>query len=190
MKLDRLESLYRSMKFHDIERYRFEYKVRVAVFDVFFFTDESPFLLLFGVKAKNFCFDLKVDPSSFVIDHLLDPLTYKGLCKVLELEYDPENKFSPWKFFFEFNSKIPKVAFANQKSKPQDVARYRSFSEEPDKVYFCGWRDNDKRGDKVQNLDKTRALLGEKAYQRCKDKNISSCWTANEKAAIEVTLPP
>jgi Family of unknown function (DUF6037) len=190
MKLDRLEPLYQSMRFHNIERYRFEYKVRVAVFDVFFFTDESPFLLLFGVKAKNFCFELKVDPSSFIIDHQLDPLTYKGLCKVLELEYDPKNPFSPWKFFSEFNSKIPKVAFANQKSKPQDVAQYRSFSEEPDKIYFCGWSDNDKLGKKVQNLDKTRALLGEKAYQRCKTKNISSCWTANEKRAIEVTLPP
>jgi hypothetical protein len=189
MKLDRLEPLYKSMRFHNIERYRFEHKVRVAVFDVFFFTDESPFLLLFGVKAKNFCFELKVK-SGFVIDHQLDGLTYKGLCKVLELEYDPENPFSPWNFFSEFNSNIPKVAFANQKSKPQDVASYRRFSEEPDKVYFCGWRDNDKRDEKVKNLAKTRTLLGEKAYQRCKDKNISSCWTANEKAAIEVTLPP
>jgi Family of unknown function (DUF6037) len=189
MKLDRLTLLYKSMKSQDIERYRLEYKVGKAVFDIFFFTDGSPFLLLFGVKIENFSFELEVMPG-FVINHQLDRDTYKGLCQVLGLEYNPERPFSPWNFFSEFNSRIPQQSSASQKAKPQDVAPYRSFTEEPDKVYFCGWRDNDKRGEKVQNLEKTRALLGEKAYQTCKDKNISSRWTADEKAATEVTLPP
>jgi Family of unknown function (DUF6037) len=191
MKLDRLMSLHRSMKSQHIERYRFEYKVGVAVFDVFFFTDESPFLLLFGVKVENFCFELEVMPG-FDINYRLDHDTYKRLCEVLGLKYDPAHPFSPWNFFFEFNSKIPQKAFAHQQAKPQDVALYRSVAEESDKIYFFGWRDNYRWGTNVQNsnLNKTRALLGEKAYQRCSQKNISSCWTDKEEAAVEVTLAP
>ena len=56
MKLDGLVELYKSMKVQGIDRYRFEYKCGRAVFDVFFFVDGSPFLLLFGVKAENFSF--------------------------------------------------------------------------------------------------------------------------------------
>jgi hypothetical protein len=188
MKLDGLILLYKSMKFQDIERYRFEYKVGKAVFDIFFFTDGSPFVLLFGVKAENFSFELEVMPR-FVINHQLDRDTYKGLCQVLGLEYKPEHPFSPWNFFSEFNSRIPQRASAHQKAKPQDVALYRSVAEESDKIYFCGWRDNDKRGHEVRNLDKTRALLGETAYQRCRQKNISSCWTDQKDASVEVILP-
>jgi hypothetical protein len=53
MKLDGLILLYKSMKVQDIERYRFEYKVGKAVFDIFFFTDGSPFVLLYclGIRA-------------------------------------------------------------------------------------------------------------------------------------------
>jgi Family of unknown function (DUF6037) len=188
MKLDRLMLLYQSMKSEGIERYRFKYQVGKAVFDVFFFTDGAPFLLLFGVKAKNFSFELDVMPG-FVINPQLDRDTYRRLCQILGLEYDLDRPFSPWIFFSEFNLKIPQQALAEQKAKPQDVAPYRSIAEESDKVYFFGWRDNYKWGTEVQNLDKTRTLLGEKAYQRCKQKNISSCWTDKEEAAVEFTLP-
>ena len=141
MKLDGLIPLYKSMKSQNIERYKFEYKASKAVFDVFFFIDGSPFLLLFGVKAENFSFELEVN-NGFVIDHNIDRSTYKRLCEVLGLEFDPKRPFSPWNFFSEFNGKIPEQAFEHQKAKPHDVAQYKNIAEEADKIYFVGWRDN------------------------------------------------
>ena len=49
---------------------------------------------------------------------------------------------------------------------PKDIIRYTNNVEEKDKIYFCGWRDNTKRGDKVtkSNLYKTRKLLDYNAY--------------------------
>jgi hypothetical protein len=190
MKLEGLVDLYRSMKSQEIDRYRFSYSSGKALFDVFFFIDESPFVLLFGVKSENFSFEIVVE-KGFDIDPRLDRDTYKELCRVLGLEYDPDRPFSPWNFFKEFNENIPNKALAAQKAEPHEVADYRSVAEEADKIYFLGWRDNTKRCEQVGalNLEKTRRLLGEKAFERCKQKNISSCWTDNKKAAKEFSLP-
>ena len=107
------------------------------------------------------------------------------------MEFDLNRPFSTWNFFKEFNSKIPLTANTSSPVKPQDIAPYQSVAEEADKIYFVGWRDNSKWGTQVQdsNLEKTRKLLGEKAYLRCKQKNISSCWSDKKDYAIKVTLP-
>ncbi|ELA6781486.1 hypothetical protein RB979_003740 [Vibrio alginolyticus] len=190
MKLDGIIPLYKSMKTEGIDRYRFDYKSGKAVFDVFFFIDSSPYILLFGVKAENFSFELEVK-NGFVIGTNLDNDTYKELCRILGLEYDPNRPFSTWNFFNEFNGKIPQQAIKNNVVSPQDIAPYQSVAEEADKIYFVGWRDNSKWGTNVQpvNLDKTRKLLGEKAYIRCKQKNISSCWSDKNDSAVDVKLP-
>ncbi|ROS05583.1 hypothetical protein EDC56_1122 [Sinobacterium caligoides] len=158
--------------------------------DVFFFIDDKPFVLLFGVKAANFSFEVEVG-KGFAIDPQLDPATYKNLCAALGLKYDPENPFKPFDFFKEFNKSIPGQAASSQKADPHDVVIYRPDVDEADKVYFLKWRDNTKRGENVQsvNLDKTSKLLGEKAYARCRQKNISSCWTDQKKLAKIVTPP-
>lgn len=190
MKLDGIISLYKSMKCQQVDRYRFDYKVGKAIFDVFFFIDSSPYLLLFGVKAENFSFELKVN-NGFVIDTKLDNDTYKRLCKILGLEFDPERPFSTWNFFKEFNLNIPPQVSNASSVNPQDIAPYQSIVEEADKIYFVGWRDNSKWRTRVQvtNLDKTRKLLGEKAYLCCEQKNISSCWSDKKDSAVKVNLP-
>lgn len=190
MKLEGLGDLYRSMRSQDIDRYRFSFKYGRALFDVFFFIDECPFVLLFGVKSENFSFEVVVE-RGFEIDPRLNRDTYKELCRVLGLEYDPDRPFSPWSFFKEFNENLPYKAHAAKKAAPHEVAEYRSVAEEADKIYFIGWRDNTKRGEQVgsSNLEKTRRLLGNRAFERCKQKNISSCWTDNKSAAKEFSLP-
>lgn len=190
MKLEGLVDLYRNMRSQDIDRYRFSFRSGRALFDVFFFIDESPFVLLFGVKSENFSFEVVVE-NGFEIDPRLHPDTYRELCRVLGLEYDPDKPFSPWIFFREFNENIPIKAHASQTAAPHEVADYRTVAEEADKIYFIGWRDNTKRGEQVSalNLDKTRRLLGERAFERCKQKNISSCWTDKKSAAKEFSPP-
>lgn len=190
MKLDGLMQLYKSMRSQDIDRYRFEYAAGKANFDVFFFIDGSPYILLFGVKGANFSFEIAVK-KGFVIDPSLDRETYKKLCEVLGLVFDPNNPFKPANFFAEFNKHIPQEASIHNKVYPHQIAQYKRVVEEANKIYFFGWRDNTKRGENVrpENLDKTREYLGENAYKRCMQKNISSCWTDQKNKAIEFTLP-
>ncbi|TNI11214.1 DUF6037 family protein [Aeromonas veronii] len=190
MKLDGLVDLYRSMKDQGIDRYRFEYRHGRALFDVFFFIDNSPFILLFGAKGEAFSFDVEVK-AGFNIDPTIDSDTYKELCKVLGLEYDPNHPFSPKGFFVQFNQNVPHTASVNAKAEPHEIAQYRKIAEEEDKIYFLGWRNNDLRGERVSetNLAKTKDLLGHKAYVRCNSKNISSCWTDDPAKAKKVQLP-
>ena len=190
MQLNGLVNLYRSMKNQAIERYRFEYRHGHALFDVFFFIDESPFILLFGAKGEAFSFEMEVK-AGFNIDPTLDSDTYKQLCRILGLKYDPNNPFSPKEFFTQFNQNVPHGASINAKAESHEIAQYRKIAEEEDKIYFLGWRNNELRGDIVSetNLAKTKDLLGHKAYTRCKSKNISSCWTDDPAKAKKVQLP-
>jgi hypothetical protein len=190
MKLDGLVDLYRSMKDQEIDRYRFEYRHGRAFFDVFFFIDDSPFILLFGAKGETFSFEVEVE-AGFNINPTLDSPAYKELCRVLGLEYDPNNPFSPKGFFAQFNQNVPHAASINAKAEPNEIAQYRNVAEEEDKIYFLGWRNNDLRGERVSetNLTKTKDLLGQKAYNRCNSKNISSCWTDDASKAKKVQLP-
>lgn len=190
MKLDGLRSLNDSMKRGNIDRYHFEYRHSRAVFDVFFFIDEEPFILLFGAKGHAFSFELKVW-RGFEIDPLLPYANYLRLCEILNLRYDPANRFSPRGFFEQFNREIPKVAKVNSHARPQDIAKYRRCVEEEDKIYFLSWRNNNARDERVSeaNLRKTKDLLGTKAYDICFAKNISSCWTDDPAFAKTAQLP-
>ncbi len=67
MRLDGLTKLYNDMKANDIKRYKFIFTYNNVIFDVFFFVDEQPFKLAFGVKAENFYFELEVN-RGFIIN--------------------------------------------------------------------------------------------------------------------------
>ena len=190
MKLNGLIDLYKDMKKNNIERYRFDYKNGKGNFDIFFFLDETPFILLFGAKGANFCFEIEVK-NGFNIETNLDRDTYKKLIEFLGIEYSEGNPFSTFKFFEDFNTKIPNVAKKSNIAKPQQIINYRCDVEESEKIYFWKWLDNTKHGNNVsnENLEKTKKLLGIKAYERCKKKNISSCWTDDRNKEKPFTLP-
>ncbi|MGG1518476.1 DUF6037 family protein [Paenibacillus oryzisoli] len=189
MKLDGIVSLYNDMRLSNLNRYRFGFTYNNVSFDVFFFIDESPYKLMFGVKAENFYFELDVK-KGFIIDPTLEREKYSELCRILGLRYDETNKFKPIYFFTEFNKKIPQKADKKNTPKPHEIAVYRKDVEEADKIYFMGWLDNTINGKKftTKNLEKTRLLLGKDAYVQCKAKNVSSRWTDDINKAQEVTL--
>ena len=190
MKLDKLINLYKDMKNNNIERYRFDYQNGKGIFDIFFFIDETPFILLFGAKGANFSFEIEVK-NGFNIDINLDKDTYKKLIEFLGIKYAKGNPFSTFKFFEDFNTKIPDIAKKSNIAKPQQIINYRNNVEESEKIYFWKWLDNTKQGNQVsnENLEKTRKLLGVKAYERCKKKNISSCWTDDKNKEKAFVLP-
>lgn len=82
-------------------------------------------------------------------------------------------------FFDEFNKQLPKFTHTYSTPMPQTIAVYCSNVDEPEKIYFFCWLDNNKTGHDVSldNLLKTKKLLSNKAYERCKRGNISSRWT-------------
>ncbi|MGD7175490.1 DUF6037 family protein [Ralstonia pseudosolanacearum] len=190
MKLGELAPLYKDMRAQKLDRIRFDYRHGRVSFDVFFFIDESPYLLLFGARGYNVAFEVEVRPG-FEIDPRLDNADFRALCNALGLVFNPDNRFSTKAFFETFAGHIPATVPADHEVKPQDVARFRRDVEEAHKVYYCGWRDNTVRGETVtdKNLLKTRELLGQKAYERCKSKNLSTCWTDDREKAITFTLP-
>jgi len=187
--LDNLKPLYAEMRNHGLGRCHFPYRNGRGNFDVFFFTDESPFVLLFGAKGKNLAFEVDVLPG-FKIDTYLSAETLNILRKALGLDGGSGPPFKPSEFFNDFNLKLAQAKNLFQKVEPQSIGMYRKV-EEQDKVYFWGWRDNEVHGDHVTdaNLKKTRLLLGYAAYTRSKEKNISTRWTDDPAKAVEVILP-
>jgi hypothetical protein len=190
MKLNGLFDLYKDMKKNNIERYRFDYKNGKGDFDIFFFKDENPFILLFGAKGGNFSFEMEVK-SGFIIETKIDKKAYRKLINFLGIEYLERDPFSTFKFFENFNLNIPNKLNISNIAKPHEVIRYRKSVDEPDKIYFWKWLDDTKQGNKVsnENLEKTKRILGEEAYLRCKEKEISSCWTDDKSKKRELISP-
>ena len=189
--LNGLDPLVRQMRQLDLARIRFPYRHGRVNFDVFFFIDETPWCLLFGAKAYNLAFEVTVRPG-FEADTNLTRETYKGLCEAPGLTYDPANKFSPRAFLEDFGRALPSVLSAKAALQPHELAPYRNNVEESEKIYFCGWLDNTQRGGQVSegNLRKTSDWLGAATSQRCRQKNLSSRWSADASMAITYTPPP
>lgn len=190
MILEGLRTLTKEMRVNNLERYKISFKFNNVAFDVFYFIDEAPFILMFGVKAYNFYFEIKVK-KGFQINPRLNNYDYYKLLEILNLNSSSNNPFKPQYFFEEFNKKIPLKINLNEKPKPHEIAQFRKDVEESERIYFLGWRDNTLRNEKVspENLKKTKALLERSAYERCRLKNISSRWTDDFKLAQDYYPP-
>lgn len=189
MKIAGLSALYKQMKQDGETRSKVEYQHGRVTFDVIFLIDEAPFWLMFGAKGHNVSFEFEVGPG-FTVNPNIAKEAYRALCQALGLTFDPANPFSMKRFLEDFSERAPHLLTTKTEAKPHEVARHRRDVEDSAKIYFCGWRDNTKRSEQVtlKNLHKTRSLMGEAAYQRCKQKNISTCWTDVQRDAIAVNL--
>lgn len=174
MKLTGLESIYRDLKDNNENYFIFTFQKNEIVFDVLFDIYKEPFELHFMQKDKNFNFHINVE-RGFNIDIKLKPDIYSELCNVLNLKYDPNNKFSTIAFFNEFNKKIPKY-FKRIKTERELLTFYKNDIEEPDKLFYDGfikWKEiNNGKHVSKKNLEKTRILYPEK-YDFCKREDVS-----------------
>ncbi len=178
MRLSGLEPLYRSMHAQNIERTKFRYQHNHLTFECMFFIDLQPFELVMGCIGHNFTIFLEVRPG-FEITPFIERETFFSLREALFQGAGSPNKFDPTAFFTEFNRHIPNHTSPENTPEPHEVARYYRHVEEADKIYFCGWRDNTKVGKHVtaENLAKTLRLLGERAHELARRRNLSTCWT-------------
>lgn len=187
-KLTSLAELLPRMAAADVDRAHFRFRLHKGEFDVFVFIDVDPYVVAFGAIGKNFYFELKVDPRTLETPNMFGTDVYYKLCDILGLRGSGE-RFTPSAFLTHLNEAMEGVVF--RKATPRDLAPYRRDVEDSEKVWFCGWHDNTKRGEHVRpkNLRKTREWLGEKAYARAVERNLSSCWTDDLNNAIKYYLP-
>ena len=177
MILGGLKYLHGKMAAAGMGRAVFPWRNGQGDFEVVFFGDEKPMALLFGLKSKQFAFEKEVGPDYSITTFMGGQ--YGDLCDALGIENaDPANRFSTNKFFTDFAANIPTTLHKVSEPHPVQLPSYRRVVEESDKVYFLGWL-NHAGGSHVTaaNLDKTKALLGRDAWERCRRSNISSRWT-------------
>jgi len=174
MKLTGLENLYRELIKNNEKYFIFTFQKNNIIFDILFDIFKEPFKLHFMEKKMNYnlCIDVE---RGFNINSKLNSNEYSNLCNVLNLKYDPNNKFSTIAFFNEFNINIPKY-FKREKKKRELLDFYKKDIEEPDKLYYDGfinWKEiNNGRHASKENLEKTRILYPEK-YDFCKREDVS-----------------
>lgn len=103
---------------------------------------------------------------------------YSNFCKAFKIKYDPNSTFKPRYFWDFFINNTPESLKKTKIVRPRDIVKLKPCIEERDKLRFIGFLTHDNTGKRVtiSNLNKTRLLLGEKAYNRCKNDNISTRW--------------
>ncbi len=184
IKITCLERIYKEMRRQQLSQCVIPYCRKNVRFSVIFDTKSIPYVLYFGVVNQNLSFSFKVRPGFIIENAYLEKNKYDLLVKILKLEYDPNNKFSPRAFLESFDEAVPHHFKISQPTYKNRSVIFRNV-EEPDKIYFQKWLSHDKDGRNVteQNLEKTRKWLGERDYYFCKRNNISTCWTADAEKA-------
>ena len=173
MYLEEIKPLLQSMGKHKVKQDKFSFRYNNIKFDVIVLIEREPFELLFGIVDVNFSFSLKLY-KGFQLEDLPDEVFYK-LCRILNLKPGKEGLTSN-KFLRYFAERIPKM-YSGHVLQPDEIAIYKQeVIDECDKIYFKGWRAHINDGRKARNFEKTKALLGDDAYNLCKANNISSCW--------------
>lgn len=175
-KFTALESLHNNMKLNDTKRVVFPFRYNEKGFSCIFITDISPFRLYLSTLGETpTTFELEINNKYETSSYMND---YSKLIEYLELKYDPNHKFKPNDFFKSLNNNIPENC--NNTPNYKDViviaASHREI-EKPNKIYFCGWKNNIVNNVTDGNLEKTRSAFGDDLAKLCKKKNISSRWT-------------
>lgn len=167
----------------------FEHQHGRGAFDIMLFVGERSSELLIGARGARppLAICVEVDQRGEFTAYLNED-DYKSLCAFLQLEYDPDNRFSTRGFFAELARSVPAHVDPGRTPTPRQVAQYRRVEEDGDKLDFVCWTYHTVRHASEENLAKTRALLGLAAYDLCLRANASSCWTNDPTLAVAIDL--
>ena len=159
MTLTGLIPLYQSIRQNNLTYALFDFKKNGIIFHVMFDIEAKPyFKLIIIAQGSKFELQVEVKPG-FIVNPYIDTKKYKQLTQLLNLKYNPNNKFSPMFFFEEFNSKIPQSYTKPDKAVLLEFAVNKYHIEKNKKVYFRGFINWKKRERSEKNTEKTRLLL-------------------------------
>ncbi len=196
VKFENLKQLSMDMRKHTMSSAQFSINYNGHFFSCVYIDEiEHPLLLVTTLGRNPFTIKILGNKTFEFNVYLGD--RYRDLIRYLELQYDPNNKFLPEKFFSEFDKKIPISHALTNKPSPSEMARTVNntieTADEADKIYFCKWK-NLPFGQKVSeaNFYKTCALIGYEDALRLRDNGISSCWTddPNEERIMKIAQYP
>lgn len=184
MQISGLKALHKDMRQNNITRTQFQYRHNQVVFDVLFFTDGSPYKLLFGAIGEKCCFVVNVNPGYSIAPFLQPKSAYNDLCRILGVEFDPQNHFSTAKFFRHFAGAIPHAITSTKEPKPPSRTQ-AELNEDGEKKFFSHWCNNGESSHVTNvNIEKTRKAFGGEIALFGSERNISSCWSVNEKKKL------
>ncbi|EAG6774568.1 hypothetical protein FZX04_02005 [Listeria monocytogenes] len=187
MILENFKPLFTAMNKDGERRQRFTIEYNGVRVHILFLADLEPFLLMFGIQDTNEYFELEMN-RNFEVSSFFAKDLYRKLIDIFNIRYDPNHKFTPNDFLDFVNNNVPNYRYT-EKIENSDVLKYKRYVEDSDKIYFCGWiYHTTKSNAQSSNLNKTRILLGEAAYNRCCERNISSKWTDLVEKRIELDL--
>lgn len=177
-----LELLSTNMKSKKMPKCVFAFKYNSHSFSCVFAIDVIPFCLyITSLGETPFCIERTVY-KDFTISTFLHKEEYSKLVRYLGLHYDKNNHFMPEAFFHSLDKQMKSANIAEIRSSDLlKIARINHKIEEENKIFFCGWKHNDshKRHVSPCNLEKTRLAFGCDISNKCRELNISSCWTDN-----------
>lgn len=191
MHLTGLEPLYRSMQAQDMGRAKFRYTRQHLTFECLFFADIAPYELVMGCLGHNFVIFMEVGQDFEITPYIEPKETFFALRNAIFQNAGSDHRLSVGDFFNEFNRHIPTHVTQRDVATSVDVGQYYPDMEHADRLYFCGWLDNNKQGNHVspKNLAKTRRLQGQRAHDFSQRRNQSTRWTNNREDAVAFFIP-
>ena len=177
--LGNLRLLHDDLKEKGKTRTAFPITINSKPFTCIFLADIRPLrLYLITPGPKKEFYEMEVFKEYCVSYVIVD---YKMLIKYLGLDREEQQKFTQEEFLRILNGKIPK-RFDRLPSYSEVVRAASSCRDitSEERCYFCGWKRNPNDKDvRYENYEKTRAAFGDELADLCREKNVSSRWTAD-----------
>lgn len=173
--LNNLKSLYHSMCDNNEIATIFNINYNKRQFRCLFLADEFEKTLFLSANHFVIKFDIYND---FSFSTGLTKAEYKNLVEYLNLKYDPENKFYPYNFLLQADSRFP-THIIEIPTISQRAYIISTYYNNDNAIYFKGWAKWKVKNTSQENQLKTASIVGSKNAQRLKDAHISSCWSNN-----------
>ena len=178
-KLNHLEKLYKDMVRKGETRVVFRANHRGHIFSCIFLSDLQPYrLYVSALGTLDLTIEFEVSESFFTSSYLKRE-DFLKLVEYLGIKFNPSSRFLTSDFLSELDHQFPTVF--SRRPDYSEVLQLRTCKmiEDPEAVYFCGWRKSPTGRVSVLNEEKTRRAFGDGMALVSKRLGISSCWTAN-----------
>ena len=178
------KNLILDMKEKNIDLQRFDVPFSKYKFDCVLSVSGNEPKLLIGLVERNWSCILVFDTSYRIKMEYSD---YRALLNLLDFSYSSSGnteRFTSGKFLSQIARRAPKnckIQVPNTKLMSFFYREYVPENQEPEKTVFLGWKTYAPGGKKARNFEKTELYHGKDVADYCRENNISSVWTTEDK---------
>lgn len=180
MKLFNTKKLHKELLAKGYTRGQFKVEYEGIPVTVAFFAEGSPYLL--GVLIGQEPFIFQIHPGYLV----QTSLPYSEYCKLAScLGFSKERSFHLVEFLQFIENNVPPVEEVGF-IPPWLALKFFTGVQDPSKAIFLGFQKITEGSPSASNLEKTKYLLGEEAYNLCMQFNLSSKWGRDPSKSLKV----